>query len=262
MQIISLNIWGGKMHDPLINFIEKNKNNTDIFTFQEVTKYEKNVKFNGYYSNILGEIIHLLPNYNYYFAPRSKGNGPNGKIDFPMEFGQATFIKKEINKCDEREIFVYKNFNLANKYFDNGHFDFPSLILQSIIEIDGKKIMILNFHGLWTPTAKIDTEHRLRQSQIIIDHIEYMNLPTIIAGDFNLRIDTQSLKMFEDAGMRNLIKESGVLTTRSTLYDKKWRSIDRYADYILTTKNINISNFKVMRAKISDHLPLFLRFEI
>ena len=262
MQLISLNIWGGKIHDPLINFIEKHKDKTDIFTFQEVLKYEENVKTNSYYANILGELKKILPEHDYYFAPRARNNDPKGKVNFPVEFGQATFIKKNIKKSEQKEIFVYKNFNLTNKYFDDGHLDFPSLILQSIIEINGKKIMILNFHGLWEPGPKIDTEHRLRQSQIIIDHIGYMQLPTILVGDFNLRIETESLKMFEKNGMQNLIKRSGAETTRSNLYEAKWRQIDKHADYILTTSDIKIVDFKVLEDEVSDHLPLFLKFDI
>ena len=242
--------------------INRHKEKTDIFTFQEVLKFEKNLNINNYYSNILGEIINILPEFEHHFSSRSINHGPDGKLNFPVEFGQATFIKKRVKIFEQKEIFVYKSFNLMNKYFESGHVDFPSLILYSILEKNNKKFVILNFHGLWEPAPKHDTEHRLRQSQIIIDQMQEFNAPIILAGDFNLRINTMSLKMFEDFGMRNLVKESGALTTRSSFYNKKWRTIDKHADYILVTKNVLVKNFKVMRVKVSDHLPLLLKFEV
>lgn len=262
MQLISLNVLGAKYHTPLVKFISKHKDKTDIFTFQEVLKYKENVLTNGYRANFYGELKNILPNYSSYFSPRSLGYDPDEKVEIPLGFGQATFIKENINTQAQKEIFVYKSFNLMNKTFDDGSVDFPSLILYSILEKEGKKFMVLNFHGLWEPAPKHDTEHRLRQSQLIIDHIEDIDLPTILAGDFNLRIETKSLLMFEENKMRNLVRESKALTTRSTLYDERWRKIDRYADYIFTSKGIFVTDFKVMRAKVSDHLPLYLKFEI
>ena len=262
VRLISLNIWGGKQHDSLISFINKNNAKTDIFTFQEVLKYKENILTHKYKANILGELTKLLTNFNCYFSPRSFNHDPDGKIDIPVEFGQATFVNKKIYINSQNEIFVYKSFNLMNKYFKDGNVDFPSSFIYSILEKGGKKFMVINFHGLWEPAPKHDTEHRLRQSQIIIDHIEHLGIPTILAGDFNLRIETKAISMFEDFGMRNLIKESGALTTRSTLYDEEWRKIDKYADYIFTSPGIYVNEFKVLRAKVSDHLPLYLKFDI
>jgi hypothetical protein len=261
MKLISLNIWGGKIYEELFKFINRYKEETDIFTFQEVLKYEKNIITNGYYANIFGDLIKALPDFNFYFAPRCKNVDPKEIISFPVEFGQATFIKKGVRIIDQDHIFVYKNFNITKKRSDFD-IDIPSLILNSIIEANGKKVLIINFHGLAEYAPKIDNEHRLRQSQLIIDHINYTGLPAIVAGDFNLRMETLSLKLFEDNKMHNLVKDSKAPTTRSALYEEKWRKIDKYADYIFTSAGIKIKNFKVLNDEVSDHLPLFLEFEV
>lgn len=262
MRLISLNLWGGKVHSPLIDFIKKHSDQTDIFTFQEVLKYEKNVKTHDYHANLLGELSEILDNFSFYFSPRSISHDPDGKVNIPVEFGQATFIKNKIKIHENNEFFVYKTFNLMNKYFSESDPDFPSLVLYSILKINNKKFMVINYHGLWEPAPKHDTEHRLRASQIIIDHIQHVSLPTIIAGDFNLRIETKSLQMFEDFGMRNLVKETDAPTTRSHFYEERWRKIDKFADYIIVTKNIDVKKFEVLNDEISDHLPLLLDFEI
>ncbi len=262
MQLITLNLWGGKIHTPLFKFINKNKNKTDIFTFQEVFKSDRNVLSHGSYSNLIEELIKALPEFNYYFASTASGHDTRGKVDFPIEFGQATFVKKNINVIRNGKVFTHKKYNDVKKYYEDGRVDFPRLFVYSEIENEGKHFMVLNVHGFWEPAPKYDTDERYKQSQMIIDFVKREKIPAIVAGDFNLRIDTKALKMFEENKFRNLVKESGALTTRSILYDIKWRSFDKYADYILTSKGIWVTNFKVMRAKVSDHLPLFMKFEI
>lgn len=262
MQLITVNIWGGKIFDPLFNFIAKHKNKTDFFLFQEVFRSNREVITHHSHSNVLKDLVEALPQFNHYYSPTAEGHDTRGPVDFPLDFGQATFIKSEINVSNQGNIFVHRSFNKPGPYYPDGRVDFPRNFIFSEIEKEGKKFQILNLHGFWEPAPKHDTEQRLRQSQIIIDHVQQTGLPTILAGDFNLGINTQSLKMFENNGFRNLVKESGALTTRSTLYHNKWRSHDKFADYILTTKGIWVTDFKVMRAKVSDHLPLFLKFEV
>jgi endonuclease/exonuclease/phosphatase (EEP) superfamily protein YafD len=78
------------------------------------------------------------------------------------------------------------------------------------IEKDGKKYTIVNIHGHWDPKGKMDTEERLKQSRLIVDLISHIKTPVIICGDFNLLPHTESVKIIENAGMRNLIKELGL----------------------------------------------------
>ncbi len=262
MQLITVNIWGGKMHDPLFKFIAKHKQKTDFFCFQEVFRSDRNVITHGSHSNILKDLVDALPEFDFYYSATAKNHDTRGPVNFPLDFGQATFVKKGINVLNQGEIFVHRTFNKPGPYYPDGRVDFPRNFVYSEIEKEGKKFLILNLHGFWEPAPKYDTEERFRQSQIIIDHAKHKNLPTIVAGDFNLGINTESLKMFEDNGFRNLVKESGALTTRSTLYHDKWRTNDKFADYILTTKGIWVTDFKVLRAKVSDHLPLYLKFEV
>ena len=259
MQLITLNIWGGRAHDPLLKFIEANKNQTDIFCFQEVFKSDRSVKNpNGSWSNILAEIQELLPDFDFYFSPTFHGTDFNNKVDYPLSHGQATFWNKKLTIKEMGEVFVNRREN------DMGWFDWgkkpnpPKNFLYTVFD----NFLVVNLHGYWEPAPKYDTKERLKQSQMIIDFIKKYNLPTVIAGDFNLGIDTKALKMFEEAGLRNLVKESGALTTRSTHYDIKWRTIDKFADYIFVSRDVDVFDFKVMPDEISDHLPLYLEFEV
>ena len=262
VRLITLNIWGGRIHDPVLRFIEKHKNKTDIFTLQEVFKSDRNIQTHGSYSNILKELAGLLPEFNFYFSPTAEDHDTRGPVNFPIEFGQATFVEHGLAIKNQKEIFVYREFNQMGPYHEDGRPDFPRNFIYTEIETEGKKFLVLNLHGFWEPAPKIDNDQRYKQSQVIIDFVKKRGLPVIIAGDFNLGIKTKALKMFEKSGFRNLVKESGALTTRSTLYNIKWRSFDKFADYILTSKGIWVTDFKVMRAKVSDHLPLYIEFDI
>ena len=269
MQLITLNIWGGRKRNKLLNFIEEKRNKTDIFCFQEVFKSDRSVKNpNGSWSNILAEIQNILPEFSakggpafgwdYYFSPTFHGTDFNNKVDYPLSHGQSTFWNKKLTIKEKGEIFVNRKEN------DMGWFDWgkkpnpPKNFLYTLFS----NFLVINLHGYWEPAPKYDTKERLKQSQMIIDFIKKYNLPTVIAGDINLGINTKALKMFEVAGLRNLVKESGAPPTRSTLYDIKWRAIDKFADYIFVSRDVDVFDFKVMRAKVSDHLPLYLEFAI
>src|SRR3989338_5052371 len=78
--------------------------------------------------------------------------------------------------------------------------------------------------------------------------------PYVMSGDFNLLPDTQSIKKLEDFGLRNLIKEHNITSTRTSLYPKA----EKFADYTLTSKKIIIEDFKVLTDEVSDHSPLYL----
>ena len=91
----------------------------------------------------------------------------------------------------------------------------------------------------------------------IVEFLKTIAHPYILCGDFNLLPDTESLKMFEAAGMRNLVKEFGVTSTRSSFYKKP----HRFADYTLASDGVTVHDFKILPDEISDHLAMYLEFE-
>lgn len=261
MKLINLNIWTGKIHDPLIEFIKTKKNNTDIFCFQEISKSDRYVVSHGVYSNMIEELQQLLPDFNYNFAPIGQGYDTKGAVDFPLLLGQATFIKKNLTIKNEGDVFVYRQRYDMGVPHPDGRGDFPRNFLYSEIEKDGRKFLVLNLHGYWEPKPKYDTPQRFKQSEIILDFIEKQKLPTILAGDFNLSIDTKSLLMLEEK-LTNLVRSYNAPTTRSNLYDPYYKNHDKFADYILVSGDIKVKNFEVLQNQISDHLPLMIEFEV
>ncbi len=113
--------------------------------------------------------------------------------------------------------------------------------------------MICNFHGLWNGKGKSDTEDRLKQSEKILEFIGGTDDSVILAGDFNLSPDTESLAMLEK-DMRNLIKEYGITSTRTSYYEKE----NKFADYVLVSPGIAVKDFRVLPDEVSDHAALYL----
>ncbi len=57
--------------------------------------------------------------------------------------------------------------------------------------------------------------------------------------------------------MRNLVKEFGITSTRSSYYAKP----ERFADYTLASNDIKVNEFKILPDEVSDHLAMYLNFE-
>ena len=113
--------------------------------------------------------------------------------------------------------------------------------------------------GVWDPSGKTDTDTRIEQSKKIIAFMKKFDGEIIFCGDFNLHPETESLKMIErELNLKNLINEYGVKSTRTSLYT---RSDEKYADYILVSKGIQVKDFKVLSDEVSDHAALFIDFE-
>ena len=62
--------------------------------------------------------------------------------------------------------------------------------------------------------------------------------------------------MLEAAGLRNLIAEFGVASTRTSLYTGP----ERFADYVFVSPGVDVSAFRALPDEVSDHAPLMLEF--
>lgn len=116
---------------------------------------------------------------------------------------------------------------------------------------------VMNFHGLWQKDSKkLDTQERLEQSERVKVFFDSLEGKKIMCGDFNMLPHIQAMSSLED-GMRNLIKEYKIESTRNSHYQKE----ERFSDYVLVSKNIEVIDFKVLPEEVSDHCALLLDFK-
>ncbi len=252
MRIICLNIWGGRAgKEKLLSFFEKYRATTDIFCLQEVwaDRYEsfegvlaggRPIDHSMIMTHALQEIGAALPDHEPYFAP-----------SFYRSYGLCTFVRKDISVAQAGDVFVHKE----RGHVPEGDIGLHARNLQYVtLEQDGGRLTVMNFHGLWNGKGKGDCAERIAQSDRILEFAAALPNPYILCGDFNLMPDTVSLRKFETAGLRDLVKEYGITSTRTSLYDKQLG----YADYAFVSDGVTVKNFEVLPDEVSDHAPLAL----
>lgn len=252
LKIISLNTWGGQV-DGILDFFKSNQD-VDIFCLQEIIEVkdedlennefakenrEENIKQN---LKLFSSLKNIFKDHNSYFYPCYKNC-----------FGLSIFVKKDLEILEEGEIIVYQG-NLSNHEHDHArNMEFVKL------NIDNNIINILNIHGLWTGKGKDDSEDRIKQSQNIINFIKTLEGKVVLCGDFNLNPDTESVKIIEDFGLKNLIRENKITSTRTTLYKKDGNP---FADYTFVSKDIEVKSFEIMKEEVSDHAAMKLTINV
>jgi hypothetical protein len=239
MRIIFLNISDGSFFNDHGQFFRDQLNNADIFCFVEVDP------------DLHKRLSKVFVGYSSFFEEAGPSDYLHGKID-----GQSIFLKDGWNVLSHERQEIFK---ITRK--DMG-------ILQFItIQKDNFVVNIGNVHGTSLPGEKTDTLARIKQSEKIINYFNNKKGPKIFGGDFNLMPDTKSIKLFEEAGYRNLIKEFRIKNTRNRLAWEQFKNDpcfvkQHFADFCFVSPDVKVKNFEVPYNEISDHLPLILDFEI
>ncbi len=243
MKIISLNVWGGRIHTPLVEFLKKYAG-VDIFCFQEIydnAEGKELLWLDNTQLNLLSEIQAILTEHYCIFHPH-----------LDTYWGLAMFIKKDIEVLEQGEKFVHKENGWNPELEVQGHA--AKNIQYAKIKADSIERYIVNFHGLWNGMGKSDTDDRINQSKNVLEFTSNIDRDFVLCGDFNLLPTTESLKMFEGAGLRNLIQEYGITSTRTSYYTKP----EKYADYAFVSRGITVNDFQVLPDEVSDHSSLLL----
>jgi len=173
-------------------------------------------------------------------------------VDFPLEGGLAIFINSQIRVNECKDIFIYRH---GTTLLNDDTITIPRNFQYISFSTDNKDYLIGHFHGIWFPKSKEDTEDRIKQSRKIKDFLSKRKEEKILCGDFNLLPKTKSMQILEE-GMKNLIKEYHIPTTRN----KHYKRDEKRADYVLVSSGIEIKQFGTINIEISDHLPLLFEF--
>lgn len=223
----------------------------DVFCLQEVWNGGEEVlklkaagaELAGVVTDLLSKITEALPDHQAFFHPQLK--------DF---FGLAIFVRKKYVVTEHSAIPVYQEPGYVNPEELADH----TRYLQYVkIACAADSLLVTNTHGLWIPEGKRDTAERLIQSDKIAAFVKAHDGSAVVAGDFNLRPDIESVERLEKSGLRNLVTEHGITSTRTSRYTKE----EKFADYIFVSDGIEVKDFKVMPDEVSDHAALCIEFE-
>lgn len=248
MKLISLNTWGGIRHKPLLEFIKNKSIDVDIFCFQEVFPCSGIPKpiLGEIRPDLFSEIQEILPDFNGYHTLVQESDVG----------GLAIFIKKFFITNKNEHIIIFSDLNKTPDENNKDYFSMGRDLQRLEFSYAHKKYSILNFHGMWVATGKTDTPKRIEQSEKVKKIFDESFGAKILCGDFNLKPNTESIAILSKNN-RNLIQEYKITSTRSSYYTKPIK----FADYVITSPEVEIKDFKVLKEEVSDHLPLFLEFE-
>ncbi|MDO8469948.1 MAG: endonuclease/exonuclease/phosphatase family protein [bacterium] len=255
MKLISLNCWCGRALEPLLTFVREASATTDIFCFQEVLMLHSGTcaatpdMCPDLYARLAGE----LPGFQGFYVPMQAGYGPTRKSVCDISFGEAIFMRKGLAVGRYGDHFVYRE---RNGLKEGERLNFMPRTVQFVEFVaHGTRYTVCNFHGLAT-WPKDDTPERLSQSRLLAAFLATINGAKVLCGDFNIAPDTESIRIVGQ-GMYNLVQDSGVITTRSTLSEFAYSEI---SDYIFVSPDVAIRSFELPAVEVSDHLPLVLEF--
>lgn len=253
MKLINFNLWiGGILWDELINFLKQE--NADILALQEVYKTDEKglePRFNSF--NELAQIL----GYQYtHFAPTFIED----RGDY-VEQGNAIFSKYPLH--EENVQFFVGEFSKRKDGREN--FPFSPRNLQHVsIDLVGNTLHLINLQGVWAEHGE-DNEQRLKMAEIILKEATTVkeNEPLIICGDFNVKPNTNTIRMIEEK-YTNVFKD--MLETSFNLKRKDLENYPGYAtavvDMIFINGLVNLEQKHVPEVDISDHLPQVIQFTL
>lgn len=265
MEIMCLNAWGGKLHEPLLPYLKDAA--PDILCLQEVVHSPASNKDWLTYrdadhilpqrANFFRDVCSALPDHQATFCPQAQGILWDDDKQIPSQFGIATFVHKALPIIGQIQGFVHKD------YAPDGYGDHPRSRnahgVRVYDELTNRPISVLHMHGLRDLSGKHDTPDRTAQAHRLLalnEQLTDRNGLSVICGDFNVDPNSKTLQILNAAGFQELVAAYNIPTTRTSHYKKA----ARFADYMLINDMQAVKTFEVIRGpEVSDHCPLILR---
>lgn len=222
--------------------------NPDVICIQEFyTQYK------GLY-NTVDSLKEILNTKYYYFQPTMKSQSE--------AFGLAIFSKYPIK--DRGKIVFAEGAGNECIYLD--------------LEVKGKPLRVYNVHLQSISFEKEDYQYldkvkemdtkvgpskriarmlkrafakRSMQVDLMKAHMRTCETPYIVAGDFNDTPASYAVTKMTDSLNNAFIKQGGGF---GRTYNGKFPNFQ--IDYIVTTKDIDVTNYHIIEAKLSDHFPV------
>jgi endonuclease/exonuclease/phosphatase family metal-dependent hydrolase len=270
ISILQLNIWNGQSDHFEIEFIKLMDKKPDIVCLQECTdsytapgRSDRGVRNNC--ERFLRE--QYWSDYEIFYSPRQTTcvvGKYTDKSDMAHWGNIILWKRSKLTMIESASRFIRGTHDSYDYTNDQSiPVNVQSLVL-SVLEFPETKFLVCNIHGWYGGKGfgKSDSDERLQQSQDLIKIIElYGDIPVVLCGDFNLRLDTQSLTLLERSinSKGNAIKNFSIISARTPLYGEEKRKKEPHASYIITSKEFEQKNCIVdSESLVSDHAPIWL----
>ena len=267
MRVISLNAWGGRLHDALIPYLVES--DPDVLCLQEVVHtpaadsewliYRDGGAELLQRANLFREVRNALPSHQAIFCPAARGDLFDGDKPVSSEWGLATFVRSSFPIIGQAQDFVH------GAFFATGWGDHPRArnahVVRFFDHATSSIVTVAHMHGLRDLSGKADTPARRAQAAKLVALIGGLRRESdrlVVCGDFNVLPGSETLRMLEGLGLTELITSRGHTDTRTSHYKKS----PRFADYMLVSGNVGVRRFDpVAQPEVSDHRALLLDFD-
>lgn len=264
MRIVSLNAWGGRLHEKLVAYLAET--DPDVLCLQEVVRTPSaNTGWLVYRdgdvelpqrANLFREVCEALPSHQAFFCPAGRGDLYDGARRFSSEWGLATFVRRDHPVIGQSQGFVHGGFSPegwgAHPRARNAH-------AVRLFSYQGScATTIAHMHGLRDLSGKQDTPARDVQAAAFADLIRRTAQDgdrLVVCGDFNVLPGSTTFTALGRLGLADLVTARGYTDTRTSFY----RKTPRFADYMLVSANVEIRRFNIVEEpEVSDHRALLL----
>lgn len=223
--------------------------NPDVICFQEFY-----TRFKGPYDTV-DSLKQLLNTKYYYFKPTMKSQSEaiglaifskypiknTGDIIFTPESGnESIYVDLDVNGKDVR---VY-NVHLQSISFEKEDYTYLEKVTKDMSVEKGSSKRILKM-------LRDAFKKRSAQVDLMKEHMGTCETPYIIAGDFNDTPASYAVTKITESLNNAFVKKGNGL---GRTYNGEFPNFQ--IDYIATTKDIEVTNYHIVTAKLSDHFPV------
>jgi endonuclease/exonuclease/phosphatase family metal-dependent hydrolase len=222
--------------------------NPDVICIQEFyTQYK------GFY-NTIDSLKEILNTKYFYFQPTMKSQSEAFGLaifsKYPIkDKGKIVFEEGAGNECIYTDLEVQGkplriyNVHLQSISFKDQDYEYLDKVKEMDPEVGSSKRIASMLKRAFTK--------RSAQVDLMKANMQTCKIPYIVAGDFNDTPASYAVTKMTDSLNNAFIKKGGGF---GRTYNGKFPNFQ--IDYIATTKDIEVTNYHIIEAKLSDHFPV------
>lgn len=262
MRIVSVNTWGGALADELLPWLAACA--ADVVCLQEVTRtpglagwtrFDDGDRALPQRANLFDDVRAVLPGHQAFFLSSDSGPVTDATgVRHRQDFGVATMAAERLPVVGVDSAFVHGTF-VEHTEWTVADRPRVALAVGVVGRTVGRRVWVVQVHGLRDPAGKADTPARQDQAVRLAELVERVRDPddlVVVCGDFNLLPDSATFDVLRGIGLTDLV---GAADTRTSHYPKPVR----HASYLLVSDADAVERFEIVRQpEVSDHRALLL----